>query len=259
MEIYTACWDTSPCNERRAVAVFCHGLTSHVHNVEYEENLYRHLSAAGIAVFAYDKRGHGRTGEAAEDTYNLGEGDLRMWDLSAVIMAAKAKFPNAPLYLVGHSLGAADCLAYLVNAFAGKGILRQYDAKDHVKGVVAIAPYLGHNDLVNSLMVSLMAKLAPSTTVEFDKADLSKDAGDLGLTVEETEDIFRKYDTSGSGKLEKDELLRAFNDGLKLGLTEEDIDSVMERFDDSKDGALSIQELIEHVSSHHTPDEVCSL
>jgi alpha-beta hydrolase superfamily lysophospholipase len=258
--LYAGCWDAPSPKQRRAVVVFCHGLTSHIHNLEYEENLYRHLTAAGVVLFGYDMRGHGRTGEASGNKYDICQGEQRMDDLSKVIKTAHKKFPELPLFLLGHSVGGAECLAFVSQGFAAKGILKRYDMMDHIAGVAVVAPYLGHNDFVNSLVVSIMAHLAPSTAIEFDgphcnKGDYSKDAADLGLSSQDTEAIFRKYDTSGSGSLEPDELMKAFNHGLKLDLSEKEVAEVMKRFDDSGDGSLSIEEFIGHVASHPSVDK----
>jgi predicted alpha/beta hydrolase len=93
------------------------------------------LSSQGFRVTTFDYRG---CGDSLPDTATGGlrgfKADLLDWaaDYDAVVSAAKAELPAAPLYLLGHSLGAqlpgflknTSLVAGLVSIAAGSGYWR---------------------------------------------------------------------------------------------------------------------------------------
>ncbi len=90
-------WETK--EPARAIAVVVHGIVEH--SGRYAE-LAESLNRAGIAVWAADTRGHGRS-----------DGD-RIWvehfdryakDLALVTKAAQDSHPGLPTFLLGHSMG----------------------------------------------------------------------------------------------------------------------------------------------------------
>ena len=90
-------WETK--EPASAVAVMAHGIVEH--SGRYAE-LAESLNRAGIAVWAADTRGHGRS-----------DGD-RIWvehfdryakDLVLVTQAARQSHPELPMFLLGHSMG----------------------------------------------------------------------------------------------------------------------------------------------------------
>jgi predicted alpha/beta hydrolase len=91
------------------------------------------LSSQGFRVTTFDYRG---SGDSLPDTANGGlrgfKADLLDWasDYEAVVDAAKAALPDAPLYLLGHSLG-AQLPGFLKN-------------QDKVNGLVSIAAGSGY-------------------------------------------------------------------------------------------------------------------
>jgi lysophospholipase len=93
-----------PQGEPRGAVVFVHGFSSHA-------GLYRHVARAfgaeGLAVTAFDCRGHGRSsgqrGYAARFSQFVD-------DLDAVVARSRAAFPGLPLVVMGHSHGATIAL-----------------------------------------------------------------------------------------------------------------------------------------------------
>src|SRR5687767_5851908 len=69
--------------------------------------IWRRLGEAGIAVTAFDLRGHGRTGGRRGHVSRF---DLYYQDLALVMAAARKNHPTLPLGLLGHSFGATVAL-----------------------------------------------------------------------------------------------------------------------------------------------------
>ena len=101
-----------PLANPRAVVQISHGMVEHVGR--YTELISR-LCDAGIAVFANDHLGHGRTAlETGEfgvfGAYGAREFVVR--DLHTVTGFAKKEYPDLPLFLLGHSMGSFLCRMY---------------------------------------------------------------------------------------------------------------------------------------------------
>ncbi len=58
----------------------------------------------GFAVFNFDLRGHGESGPSARDGARWRYDDFVLYDIPALVAAARAEFPSARVTLVGHSL-----------------------------------------------------------------------------------------------------------------------------------------------------------
>ncbi|GGL35771.1 alpha/beta hydrolase [Phycicoccus endophyticus] len=114
--MFTRCW--LPDGAPTGVVVVVHGMAEH--SGRYAR-LAEALVAGGYAVYAADLRGHGRT--ATEET--LGHfADADGWastvaDLRAVTATAAAEHPEAPLFLLGHSMGSELSRAYVIEDSSG--------------------------------------------------------------------------------------------------------------------------------------------
>ncbi len=95
-----------PHENPRYVAVFSHGYAEHA-------GRYQHLADAlvrhGGAVYAPDHAGFGRSGgpRARVDDY-----EDQVADLNVVVSRARADHPDAPVVLIGHSIGAMVATRY---------------------------------------------------------------------------------------------------------------------------------------------------
>jgi len=114
----------APSGEATQVLVLLHDTLLHS---GWYANLGRDLAARGIAVYLPDRRGRGRSGgnwrEVAQDTSVLVE------DITAMIVTAQARYPQARFYLGGHGRGAGLVMQYIA-------------ARRPVSGSVLLAPYV---------------------------------------------------------------------------------------------------------------------
>ncbi|MFH9955811.1 lysophospholipase [Streptomyces roseolus] len=102
-----------PAAPPRGIVQIAHGMGEH--GARYAP-LARALVAAGYAVYADDHRGHGltmlpgRPGELGVDGWNL-----LVEDLAALTRIAGDHHPEAPIVLLGHSLGSFAAQQYLLD------------------------------------------------------------------------------------------------------------------------------------------------
>ncbi|MCY1009336.1 alpha/beta fold hydrolase [Nannocystis pusilla] len=103
IDLYVQSW--RPAGSARGAVLLAHGLKDH--SARYAE-LAQHLAAQGLAVHAFDLRGHGRSaGERARAA--LGE---YVADLTVVATQVRAAEPGLPLFVFGHSMGGAIATTY---------------------------------------------------------------------------------------------------------------------------------------------------
>ncbi len=98
-----------PSSEPRAILVLVHGLGEH-------SGRYAHLAQRfndeGIAVFTLDNRGHGQT----PGTRGVMDFDKVIADIDERLADAHQRYPQAPIVLFGHSLGALLTMTYVVRS-----------------------------------------------------------------------------------------------------------------------------------------------
>ncbi len=138
----------------QAVIVGVHGMNDYANAFHYAGPDW---AAAGIEVIAYDQRGFGRSGEPGRWA---GSAAMKQ-DLRNVIAAAHAAFPGKPVYVVGHSMGAAVILAAMK------------EAPLDVDGVVLAAPGVWGGKSMPILYRSTLnfaAMLAPGKTLTGERA-----------------------------------------------------------------------------------------
>lgn len=114
-------------------------------------------SARGISVYAYDQRGFGRSPEFGR----WAGGEAMKQDLRGVIAAVRAQNPGLPVYVVGHSMGAAVVLAAMK------------DAPLDVDGVILAAPGIwggASMSIFYRSTLNLAAMVAPGKTLSGERA-----------------------------------------------------------------------------------------
>lgn len=118
--LYESRW--LPEGETRGCVVFVHGFTEH--SGRYSE-LFESLRQHGYVVWTMDLRGHGKS---QGDRVYIRSFDQYLDDLDLLLARVRRDWAELPLFLVGHSMGAAIVLLSAMH--------RRPDAK----GVVASAP-----------------------------------------------------------------------------------------------------------------------
>ncbi|HEY3012737.1 MAG TPA: alpha/beta hydrolase [Gemmatimonadales bacterium] len=151
----------SPTGPHRAVIVNLHGLGDHS---GLYPSLGGHFPPRGIAVYAYDMRGNGRS--PGQRAY------LRSWqeyrgDLHAFIAKVREWEGDLPVFLLGNSLGGLVVLEYALHHPAG------------LAGVIAAAPPLGKVGVPPILMAlgRALSRILPrfSLQVGMDLTGLARD------------------------------------------------------------------------------------
>lgn len=116
-EIYVRAWSVAGAGgqaERpRAVVQLAHGMTEHIQRYD---DFASYLAQRGMAVVGNDHRGHGRTGEKADSMGYFADRDgfdRVTDDLRAVHAWAGERWPDAPRFLMGHSMGSMLARRYI--------------------------------------------------------------------------------------------------------------------------------------------------
>jgi acylglycerol lipase len=148
-EIYWQTWQPED-EQPEAVVCLAHGLGEH-------SGRYGHLAErftdSGYAVVAHDHRGHGRSSGS--------RGDLRIpeavADVAEVIDRTRASYPDTPLIVYGHSLGALITMTYTAQS-GGEGVTAQ----------VASAPALDselREQRLKFAAANLLGQFIPAVTI----------------------------------------------------------------------------------------------
>ena len=90
----------------KAAVVFVHGFAEHVARYEH---VFPTWSSRGIAVFAYDQRGFGRTAldeqnKSKHSSYAKTSWKEQLEDIEWAIQHTKQQFTGVPVFLYGHSM-----------------------------------------------------------------------------------------------------------------------------------------------------------
>jgi acylglycerol lipase len=159
LDLYAQAW--LPEEHVHSVIVLGHGLGEH--SGRYAD-LAQTLARAGHAVYALDHRGHGRSpGRRA----NIDRFEHLVSDFGAFAGRAARQHPDAPVFLLGHSMGGAVAFATA---------LRLQGA---VRGVVLSAPALGATDEASGarkFVARVLSTVAPNIGVwRIDAPKVSRD------------------------------------------------------------------------------------
>lgn len=135
----------------KAVIVLTHGLGEH-------SGRYGHtaaaLQAAGYAVYAYDLRGHGKSGGPRGHTPNL---EALVEDEQVIFDWAKIENAGRKFFLLAHSMGGNITLNYVLRRQPG------------VSGVVLSSPWLGPTTPPSPLLMNVgrfLSGIVPAFTLD---------------------------------------------------------------------------------------------
>jgi alpha-beta hydrolase superfamily lysophospholipase len=93
----------------RAVLVICHGFNSHSGQYAW---VAEQFASRGLAVYAADLRGRGKSEGARFFVDNVGE---YVSDVSGMIKLAKSRNPGLKVFLLGHSAGGVTSVSYALD------------------------------------------------------------------------------------------------------------------------------------------------
>lgn len=122
LTLQTYAW--SPVGRPRAAVVLTHGHGEYASKYEHVGQMF---AAAGVALLAYDLRGHGRSGGPRGHSPKY---EALLSDLQRVMGRADTLFPEAPRFLYGHSFGGQITLEYVLQR------------RPLVSGVIVSGPWL---------------------------------------------------------------------------------------------------------------------
>ncbi|KAF8588864.1 lysophospholipase [Ramaria rubella] len=175
IDFYTRTY--TPPTESKAVLVFIHGFIEHIARYEHVFPTY---SQAGIAVFAFDQRGFGRTAldygldgklqqerERRKEGYGRTHSDQQKEDIFWAVKHAGKDLAHwgqngkmLPVFLMGHSMGGALVLSFGANPPAPLPF--------RLAGIISTSPLVAQTHRVSSLVRKVggaIGSLSPWTTV----------------------------------------------------------------------------------------------
>ncbi|KAJ9615491.1 hypothetical protein H2200_001566 [Cladophialophora chaetospira] len=135
-KLYTKTWKPEN-STAQAVLIFLHGFSDHI-NAYYD--LFPTLSSLpfNIAVYGFDQRGWGRSCKKPADHGHTGPTSLVISDIHdfTLHVANQPEAQGKPLFLMGHSMGGGEALAYLLSTSS------DYSDRPTLSGLLLEAPYI---------------------------------------------------------------------------------------------------------------------
>ncbi len=157
--LFTQCWgdDVNP----KAVLILSHGLAEHSGRYAHVGDFF---AQQGFLVCALDHRSHGQS--EGEDTY-VDSFDQFLADLDIFVKFVKEKAPGKPTFLLGHSMGGAIVLSYVIKY------------QPELTGVILSAPGVLLGGDISPILLKiagLLSVIAPKMkTITLDAGSVSRD------------------------------------------------------------------------------------
>jgi alpha-beta hydrolase superfamily lysophospholipase len=145
-----------PETDPRGVVVLCHGYAEHARRYDH---VAQRFGDAGLAVYALDLRGHGRSGGKRVYLRDISE---YTEDFHTLVGIAAAEYPELKRVVLGHSMGGGVVFAYGV------------EHPDDYAAMVLSGPAVDAQDGVSPVMMALaktLGKIVPGLPVENLPAD----------------------------------------------------------------------------------------
>lgn len=135
----------------RGVVVLCHGYAEHARRYDH---VAKRFGESGLAVYALDLRGHGRSGGKRVFLRDISE---YTDDFHTLVGIAAGEYPELKRVVLGHSMGGGVVFAYGV------------EHPDDYTAMVLSGPAVDAQDAVSPVMVftaKLLGKVVPGLPVE---------------------------------------------------------------------------------------------
>ncbi|BGP56809.1 hypothetical protein JCM8202v2_004440 [Rhodotorula sphaerocarpa] len=130
---FTKHWTPAEGTAVRGAVLFVHGF---IERIERYDHVFPKYAEQGIAVFAYDQRGFGRTATYTDKhTQGVTSWPQQFADIDFFLSHVLKLYSNVPVYLYGHSMGGALVLAYCTRTPA-------YENVNRLAGVISSSPLL---------------------------------------------------------------------------------------------------------------------
>ncbi|MBR9998288.1 MAG: lysophospholipase [Cyclobacteriaceae bacterium] len=160
-ELYGRSW-TPDENPRAAIAIL-HGLGDHIGRYE---NFAGFFTGNQMAVIGIDLPGHGRSGGKRG---HMGDFPLILTDVLQLMLEARRRFSDIPIFLFGHNLGGNIAISYAIR-----------QSSKEIMGVILSAPLIQPTGMhISQKMLSYLpvGRFFPSFTMSFtlDPMELSHD------------------------------------------------------------------------------------
>lgn len=180
LALYYQAWLPPDGQQKKAVLINLHGLGDHS---GLYPRLADHFPPRGIALYAYDMRGNGRS--PGQRAYLRGWHEYR-GDLHAFLERVRNWEGDLPIFILGNSLGGLVVLDYALHYPSG------------LRGVIAAAPPLGEVGVPRFLMAlgRIMSRIFPrfSLQVGMDLSGLARDPAVINAIL--TDPLFHRRGTA---------------------------------------------------------------
>ena len=169
LQLYTKTW--KPNATLRARLVFLHGFSDHCN---WYPELFPALSAQGIKVYSFDQRGWGRSVHEVKQRGDTGGNAQVMADITTFIQSLPADEQETPLFLMGHSMGGGETMAYAATG--------PKDVVGNIRGFLLESPLIALAENLKPwkttvVLGNLASKIVPRATMlrKLDPATMCRD------------------------------------------------------------------------------------
>lgn len=131
----------------KAVIALVHGLGEHCNRYKH---VAQYFAQHNIAMVGYDRRGHGQSGGKRGHTPNY---EALLKEVDSLLAITKEKYPIAPVFLYGHSMGGNIVLKY------------QITRKLDIAGVITTGAFIEFPDTPPKMLImigKLMRRIYPA-------------------------------------------------------------------------------------------------
>ncbi|KAK1082614.1 hypothetical protein LTR33_003808, partial [Friedmanniomyces endolithicus] len=129
-KLYTKTWKAATEPPRARLAVI-HGFSDHCNQYGI---LFPTLPQQGIAVYAFDQRGWGRSVQEPAQKGRTGPTRQVMDDITTFIRSLPEEEPRVPLFMLGYSMGGAEVLHYAATG--------PKDVLSGIRGFLSESPFI---------------------------------------------------------------------------------------------------------------------
>ncbi len=172
VDLYWRVWDVTP--PPRAVLVLLHGVGEHGSRYDY---LARRLSLAGVLCYAFDQRGHGRSGGRRVHVSSWSRYEA---DVEEFVTRRVREETDLPLFIYGHSMGSLICLTLAAGGFGRRveGFVGWIVSGASIRPTGVAKPYL-------VVAARLLSRVVPHLAI---------DLGIAGESLSHDPDVVARYE-----------------------------------------------------------------